>query len=345
MPLTRSTRLAATAIAGIGALIAVGGGYAAASGRADANGVIHACERGNGSIRIVDRFPCSQGEAPIQWNQAGAKGAAGAPGVAGPTGLPGKDGVNGFTGVGTRGADGASVLSGHCFSINFLPSRSNLAWPGNGFPFPFACPPSNVGQVGDLYLDQTSSILYGPKTADGWPAAGSSLRGTNGTNGANGTTIRSGMGAPGSATGAAGDFYLDRASMTFYGPKSGEGWPEDGTSLKGSAGTAGAAASTACSYPVGEATYPGTLTQVADLTAPGAIRMLCEATVPDVVGKDVAEATTELEAAGFVVHNFGPADDTTTAVTGVTDGACVASPVAGLQPLGRSVYVNDSSDC
>jgi hypothetical protein len=65
--------------------------------------------------------------------------------------------------------------------------------------------------------------------------------GTNGKNGTNGSTILSGSGAPPASTGAMGDFYLDIASDTLYGPKSASGWPSTGTSLVGKQGASGPA--------------------------------------------------------------------------------------------------------
>lgn len=60
--------------------------------------------------------------------------------------------------------------------------------------------------------------------------------GTNGANGSNGNTILSGTSDPTSATGVNGDFYINRASLTLFGPKSNGAW-STGTSLKGSNAT------------------------------------------------------------------------------------------------------------
>jgi hypothetical protein len=40
-------------------------------------------------------------------------------------------------------------------------------------------PASTIGVVGDYYIDDTHAILYGPKTASGWPATGLSLQVNN----------------------------------------------------------------------------------------------------------------------------------------------------------------------
>ncbi len=60
--------------------------------------------------------------------------------------------------------------------------------------------------------------------------------GLGGANGTNGHSILSGSGAPAGGTGVDGDFYLDTAATTLYGPKSGGVWPS-GVSLIGPPGT------------------------------------------------------------------------------------------------------------
>jgi hypothetical protein len=40
-------------------------------------------------------------------------------------------------------------------------------------------PASTLGVVGDYYIDDTHAILYGPKTAQGWPATGLALQVNN----------------------------------------------------------------------------------------------------------------------------------------------------------------------
>ena len=58
---------------------------------------------------------------------------------------------------------------------------------------------------------------------------------TNGTSGPPGSAVRSGSGAPGSAVGVDGDFYVDvsayPASVVFYGPKAAGAWPVSGVLL------------------------------------------------------------------------------------------------------------------
>lgn len=55
-------------------------------------------------------------------------------------------------------------------------------------------PPSNIGEAGDFWLDQTAYVLYGPKTGSGWPGSGTSLQGPQGDPG-----IQGEPGEPGSA--------------------------------------------------------------------------------------------------------------------------------------------------
>jgi hypothetical protein len=120
-----------------------------------------------------------------------------------------------------------------------------------------------VGNSGDFYLNIATGMLFGPKTAGGWPATGISLAGPPGPQGdtgpagppgltgpqgpagANGNTVLNGTGKPGDSLGNDGDFYLDTATDTLYGPKAGGTWPTPGTSLAGPAGAPGTSATVA----------------------------------------------------------------------------------------------------
>lgn len=93
---SRSASVAVTVVA----LIAVGGGYAIASG----GGTISACvQKGT---RVLYAGTCKKGERKLTWSQtgrrgpAGAKGASGAPGPQGPAGPAGPQGVQGVSGSG-----------------------------------------------------------------------------------------------------------------------------------------------------------------------------------------------------------------------------------------------------
>src|SRR5690606_28955634 len=48
-----------------------------------------------------------------------------------------------------------------------------------------AVPAANLGAIGDFYLRTSNSMLYGPKTNDGW-GSGVSLKGATGSTGAPG---------------------------------------------------------------------------------------------------------------------------------------------------------------
>lgn len=128
-------------------------------------------------------------------------------GPAGPQGATGPAGP-----VGPAGTNGSQIYSGT------------------------TTPPSGTGNTGDYYLDQTTDVLYGPKTASGW-GSGISLIGNTGAAGKAGSQIYSGNGAPPAATGTTGDYYLDATNYVLYGPKTTSGWGT-GIVLKGATGTA-----------------------------------------------------------------------------------------------------------
>lgn len=108
-------------------------------------------------------------------------------------------------------------------------------------------PSSSDGEDGDIYLDTTNTVLYGPKSGGSW-GSGTSLIGPAGSTGATGSagpqgdpgddgqTILSGSGAPDSGTGSDGDFYIDVSAYDIYGPKAAGAWG-GGTSLVGPSGS------------------------------------------------------------------------------------------------------------
>jgi uncharacterized protein YjbI with pentapeptide repeats len=109
-----------------------------------------------------------------------------------------------------------------------------------------------VSSVGGILYNVTTN---GTPTCDGrnktitWDQTGpQGLPGANGTDGTDGNTILNGAGAPASGVGSNGDFYVDTANDTLYGPKAVGAWPATGTSLVGPAGVA---------YDCSATPYPG----------------------------------------------------------------------------------------
>lgn len=133
---------------------------------------------------------------------AGSQGTAGAQGAVGPAGPPGANGQSG------------SVI----FSGSTTPAIA-------------------TGAVGDFYLNISTGLLYGPKTAAGW-GAGFSLQGPAGAKGAPGNKILNGTGAPANSLGNLGDYYLDAGNYLLYGPKTNSGWGA-AVSFKGATGAQG----------------------------------------------------------------------------------------------------------
>jgi hypothetical protein len=90
------------------------------------------------------------------WGTAVSLGGAGAQGPAGPQGPPGAAGSQGPQGAqGAAGAAGSQIYSGT------------------------TAPPAGTGKTGDYYIDDIHAVLYGPRTAAGWPATGLSLQVNN----------------------------------------------------------------------------------------------------------------------------------------------------------------------
>jgi len=116
-------------------------------------------------------------------------------------------------------------------------------------------PAASLGNIGDMYLDKSSSNLYGPKSASGWgtPLNLKGAPGATGTAGATGpagpagtagSRILSGTTNPSASTGTVGDYYLNKTTGDFFGPKTTSGWGTP-VNLKG---TANVVASTWINY-------------------------------------------------------------------------------------------------
>ena len=95
--------------------------------------------------------------------------------------------------------------------------------------------PTSEGEDGDFYINTSSWEIFGPK-ATTWPA-GVPIVGADGQDGADGRTILSGTVDP-TNEGEDGDFYINTATTTLFGPKN-VMWPT-GVSLVGPAGADGA---------------------------------------------------------------------------------------------------------
>lgn len=98
-----------------------------------------------------------------------------------------------------------------------------------------ACVSTLGGIVYNVTTNGTPTCAGRDKTIT-WNQTGP--QGLPGTNGTNGNTILNGTGAPAAGVGNNGDFYLDTATDTLYGPKTGGAWPATGTSLVGPTGVA-----------------------------------------------------------------------------------------------------------
>lgn len=102
-------------------------------------------------------------------------------------------------------------------------------------------PTGGVGNVGDLFLDKTSKLLYGPKESGGWPSGPIDL--SNGPTGPTGSastvTGPTGVGATGSV-GPTGPSGPTGAASTVAGPTGPSGGPTGATGSVGATGSTGA---------------------------------------------------------------------------------------------------------
>ena len=165
-------------------------------------------------------------------------------------GKDGKDGKSVLNGSGTpaagNGVDGDFFLDTATNTL-YGPKVAG-AWPTTGAPLNgtngntvlngTAAPIATNGNDGDFFLDTATNTLYGPKVGTTWPTTGTPLNGTNGIDGIDGKSVINGTAAP-TNQGKDGDFFLDTATNTLYGPKVGTTWPTTGTPLNGTNGIDG----------------------------------------------------------------------------------------------------------
>lgn len=153
----------------------------------------------------------------------------------GPQGEQGQKGDQGLQGI--KGSDGATILSGT------------------------VAPIASLGKIGDFYLRTSNSVLYGPKTAEGW-GTGVSLKGATG---AAGSKILSGTAIPAANVGVVGDYYFQTNTSILYGPKDASGWGV-GTNLRGTANVMYSGWKTAVR--VKDSLLDGTSVRIAHIYAP-----------------------------------------------------------------------------
>jgi hypothetical protein len=188
----------------------------------------------------------------------GLTGPAGPQGIQGLTGATGAQGIQGLTGAtGPQGPTGATGANGKTIA--------------NGI----TDPATSTGVDGDFYINTATNTLFGPKANGAWPtvlslvgptgatgAAGATgptgaagaqgiqgltgatgPQGPTGATGANGKTIANGITDPATSTGVDGDFYINTATNTLFGPKASGAWPTM-LSLVGPTGATGAVGAT-----------------------------------------------------------------------------------------------------
>jgi len=145
----------------------------------------------------------------------------------------------GFSLIGPRGATGERGVEGQAGSAG----ASVLMGSGE--------PSSLVGKPGDVFINNTDHVIYGPKTSDNsspWPLPGYSYGGPEGPrgeagpagrDGRSGSALHAGDEPPDNTLGLEGDFYFQRTSSVLIGPKGATQWPNEGTSLRGQPGEVG----------------------------------------------------------------------------------------------------------
>jgi hypothetical protein len=162
----------------------------------------------------------------------GATGAAGAKGDTGATGATGKNGTVGADGA--TGATGAQGAKGDTGSAGAAGANGTTGAAGQDG----ATGPAGATGAQGAKGDTGATGAAGQDGATGATGAVGAT-GAQGIAGSNGNSVLSGTGTPANTAGADGDFYLDLASYTMYGPKASGDWPAATQSLIGPTGPIG----------------------------------------------------------------------------------------------------------
>jgi len=207
----------------------------------------------------------------------GPQGSAGAQGASGAVGPAGQDGSIIYSGKGAPASSvgkngdyylddntgnlyGPKTASGWGTPLSLKSSGSTqgpagpqgpqgpqgvAGTPGSQIYSGSGAPAASLGNNGDFYLDKQGYLLYGPKTNNTWGSpillqGAQGIQGPQGPAGVPGSQIFSGNGAPSSTIGNTGDYYLDKSTGNFYGPKTTSGWGSP-IPLKGANGAQGPA--------------------------------------------------------------------------------------------------------
>ncbi|MEI7745175.1 MAG: hypothetical protein WCK58_15675 [Chloroflexota bacterium] len=118
-------------------------------------------------------------------------------------------------------------------------TEQRVTWERNGnLRSGTGAPAATLGIAGDFYYATDTHRLFGPRTAAGW-GTGIVVGLPTGAGTAGFNTILSGLGAPPAAAGSDGDFWLDIATMTMWGPRAMGAWLGSGTALTGQQGDQG----------------------------------------------------------------------------------------------------------
>ena len=155
-------------------------------------------------------------------------------------------GKDGDVFINTSAGSFAQKVSGTWTVVYTLPSSGGSA--DGTVLYGLGVPSSATGNNNDTYINTGTGIFY-KKSGGAWsqvfsmqtgPAGPAGVSGVNGSDGIDGKSVLNGTTNPSNLyTGTDGDFYLNTATLTFFGPKAGGVWP-DGISLAGAAGEDGA---------------------------------------------------------------------------------------------------------
>lgn len=287
----------------------------------------------------------------------GATGATGATGPQGPKGDTGETGPAGPAGVaGPTGATGATGAAGAAATISVGSTTTGAA----GSSASVTNSGTSSAAVFDFTIPAGATGPTGPTGATGATGAQgpTGATGATGAAGADGKTVRSGSGVPSNGLGVDGDFYVNTAANTIYGPKTSGLWgsptslvgPTGATGATGATGSTGATGATGAQGPSGviavssPITNSGTSTSASlGFDATGFVKTSDTGTVTSTMIADGTIVNGDISASAAIDKTKISGTAITASDTATVTNAMLAGSIANNKLANSSITVNGSA--
>lgn len=249
---------------------------------------------------------------------AGAVGATGSQGVQGVQGATGSTGATGSVGAtGSQGIQGATGSTGAA-----------------GAAATVAVGSTSTGTAAVTNSGTSSAAVFNFTVPQG-VTGNTGATGSTGAAGADGKTVRNGSGTPSAGLGVDGDFYVNTAANTIYGPKASGAWGSS-VSLVGPTGSTGATGS------AGATGNTGAQGSTGSTGAAGAAATVTVGTTTSGTAAVTNSGTSSAAVLNFTVPTGATGPAGATGATGASGAATLVSTLPASPVDGQEVYYQSS---